>query len=351
MWRSAALLCAWVGTVVHIFGAGCGGSTPERHIYSASDSVSITNEGQSPTQGGAVPRRLLLIVAEADEPPGDRQVNELMSAALSRRGFELSSPKQQAGSEPMIAIQCYCRRGKPWGGIPSEEVLLRYAILYAGQTEPVSIGQDSGMHADSERSTAVQGALRQAAQRLAQRIERVLQTIPPPSISVTVTPVERDETVATIACLPFRNATGRRDLGGWCETLTSVAAEEYQRVGKYRLMERARLKEVLDEQDVTDAIDGVPSAMQRVGTKLGVDLLLVGEVAVRPDGDIAISARLLRSADAQIEQVIVVNDRASNIDGLEQKFRRRLSKPVAGWMDEKLEVLRRKPVQWPETGP
>ena len=326
--------------------SGCGEPAQERIIYTATDAKSIRDVDETSVESPTTPARCCLVVAEADNPPGEDGAYSAVAEALQHRGVEVVGPDPSDSAAPLVAIQCYVRAGEPWGGLPVQEVLLRYAVLCADRAEPVSVGDLNKRHADSEKSTASQGALRLAARDVAVQVARALRTVPASSSSfINHSPAFQEP--PTLACLPFRNATGQRGLSGWCETLATLAAREFQGAGKYRLVERARLREVLDEQDVTAVLGGAVDATSRVGTKLGVDLLLVGEVTYRPDGTLAISARLLRSTDAHIVRVFLVYDNSSKIEGLEKRFRRSISRPLAAWMDQKLETLRSRPRDWP----
>jgi|CXWL01.1.fsa_nt_gi TolB-like protein len=326
--------------------SGCGQPAQERVIYAATDAKSIRDVDETTVESLATPARCCIVVAEADNPPGEDGAYSAVAEALQLRGVEVVSPDPSDSAAPLVAIQCYVRAGQPWGGLPVQEVLLRYAVLCADRAEPVSVGDLNKRHADSEKSAASQGALRLAAREVAVQIARALRTVPASSSTFLNRSPASDEP-PTLACLPFRNTTGQRGLSGWCETLATLAAREFQGAGKYRLVERARLREVLDEQDVTAALDGVADATKRVGTKLGVDLLLVGEVTYRPDGKLTISARLLRSTDAHIERVFLVYDSSSRVEVLEKRFRKSISRPLAAWMDQKLETLRSRPRDWP----
>ena len=224
--------------------------------------------------------------------------------------------------------------------------MLRYALLDAGRRTRIETGVDSASFADPTAASAKQGALRKAADNIARRLSVTVSRLPAPA-ALPPAPPPPPAAVISLAALPFRNATGRADLIGWCETLAALAAQDLTATGLYRVVERARLSEVLKEADMSAVIGQSGDALAQVGRKLEVELLLVGEVALRPDGQLAITARFVRSSDAQVERAIAANGPPARTAELEAQFRRQLPRPAVDWVTLEIEQLRQMPEAWP----
>ncbi len=299
-------------------------------------------------------RRRVVVIA-SHTGPGAEAVERALGQALDKQGLEVLDTSKVDQADLVVAVTAAVRTGDQWGGIPSQQVLLRYDLLDARKRTPIRSGADWASYADPVAQRRVAGALRGAADRLSRKLISVVRDLPPPSPAETAAPkpapaAEKAVSIS-LACLPFRNATHRRQLDGWCESLASIAAQEFKRVKTYRIVERARLADILKEDDIAAAIDTSPGAVRRVAQKLGVDLLLVGEASLRPNGDLVISARMVKAKDAEVQQVIYAAGPAASVDRLEQSFRHQLVKPTVGWVSRQLDHLNRAPIVWPKAGP
>ncbi len=352
--KSDLAIAARLGVCILSFGLfepGCGSDSPQVVQRSSVAAVSDSSAGSSDPVAGHFDRRLTVVASETAGPLDANRVARSVGEALQAHGLNVADPSEQSRRDLIVHLRYGVREGSIWGGIPSSEVLLEYRLFDTRQEEPLAHGEELGRFADRSTEKAVMGALRQCVRRLFPRIVRELALLPealgaPPGIEEVASVAE-----ASLACLPFRNATSRAELDGWCETLASVAAEAYQQTGRYRLRERARLRQIVDDQDVTAVLGGQADAARRIGSELGAEWLLVGEVAVRPDGALAVSARLVRVETAEVEHIVIVADRADQAERLEAEFRRRLRRPTMGWIAERSEAIERTPLAWPEDAP
>lgn len=299
-------------------------------------------------------RRLAVVVAEnASDPEEVRRVARAVSESITKRGLNVAAAERADHGDLLVDVRYAVRAGAVWGGIPSREVLLEYHLLDVREEEPLASGSEFARFAEPSAREAMMGALQKASERLADQIVRTAASLPPPyrSPPPEANAWEPSAPGESLACLPFRNTTGRTTLDGWCETLSSIAADVYQQSERYKLLERARLREIVEDSDVAAVLGGRSDAARRIGGELGVHLLLVGEVAVRPDGNLVVSARLVRADTAEVEHVIIVAGSANQVDRLEADFRRGLARPTIGWIAERRERLYREPMVWPREAP
>lgn len=288
-----------------------------------------------------------LLVCAATTPPGAARVTEAVSRALKEQRLRLAGDQEDNRVDLIVMLVSSERSAGAWGGIPSREVLLRYELIDARSREPLCTGVDSARYADPSPARAIDGALRRAAQNIARKIRGKVAQLPPPAEEAPAVTVARPEAETALACLPFKNATGQRQLDGWCESLAAIAAQELRRLGTYRIVERARLRDVFQERELAAAIETSPGAVRQVARQLGVDLLMVGEVARRPDGDLAISARIVTADGAEVQRVIYAAGSPNRVDALELAFRHQVVSPRPGWVTRQLDQLRRAPIVWP----
>ncbi len=346
-WVRLGWACVSAGACIWV---GC--AAPESSVQTVADKQTKTVEPQReppPEPAEPPPPKRKLVVVAPPMSPDAEAIERSMGQALRRRGFEILPGSDTDRADLVVAVISAAKEDGSWGGIPSQKVLLRYT-LFDARRKALKSGQDWASYADAVPQRAVAGALSKVAERLSRRLERVIGTLPPPPPKPDKPLARTDPTKGpqqtSLACLPFRNATQQSQLNGWCETLASIAAQEYKRLSRYRVVERARLREILKDEDITAAIDTSPEAIQRVAKKLGVELLLVGEVAIRPNGDLIISARTVRAKDAEIQHVIYTAAPVQQVDRLEQSYRRQLGKPIAGWITRELDQLRQAPITW-----
>jgi TolB-like protein len=346
--RRCLIFATVPGLIAPIFGAiAC--DEPEARSARTMRPARAADEGDGgPRTSAGFERRLSIVVAETGASPGAEAVERVMLWAFSELGLDAIGSADATPADLTLLIRYAARRGSMWGGIPSREILLELNVY--DERAPDSLGRlvESASFADPQAERAESGALTQAAARLASRADRVLRSLPE-EFQVAPPPAASPPTSAegTVACLPIRNSTGRPALDGWCESLAAVAAEEYQRSGRYKIVERARLREVVADADVVAVVGGSADAMRRVSDKLGVDLLLVGETALRPDGNLVVSARLVMAQSAEVLHVVVVADRPDRIDPLEAAFRRKLRRPVVGWLADRIDPLGDQNLIWP----
>ncbi len=331
---------------------GC--AAPEANVQTqqVTEQTRVERKVETPV-APAVPAlgSLRIAVRACEARPGAELVERAVGKALREAGIHVLGPADALDADLTVVVASAVRRGPSWGGMPSHEVLLRYHLLDATRKLRHK-GVGWGSCADAVAERAIRRALDKTADIAARKLRAAIAQLPPlprrkPDAK---SPTPRAPSLS-LACLPIRNATGRSQLDGWCEALASIAAQEFKRLGRHRIVERARLQEILHERDVREILAGAPGAAQRVGRKLGVDLLLVGEVAFRPNGDLLLSARLVRSTDASIQHVVIAARPPSQSTALERDFCRQLAKPTAGWVHEQMDQLDREPVRWPDAAP
>lgn len=78
-----------------------------------------------------------------------------------------------------------------------------------------------------------------------------------------------------VAVLPFRNATG---VGGAGVKVAESFLVQLLKVGRYEVVERSRLEQILREQDFAQSQYVDPESAVKVGRIAGVDAVLIGSV-------------------------------------------------------------------------
>ncbi len=76
-----------------------------------------------------------------------------------------------------------------------------------------------------------------------------------------------------IAVLPFRDASGRRELA---DAATDILVTELFQSGRFVVIERDRLKEVLQEQELEGVV--TPETLAKAGQALGAELFFTGSI-------------------------------------------------------------------------
>lgn len=292
-----------------------------------------------------VPPHRLAVVANTAWPDNAAVVT-VLTECFVRRGVAVVDPAQRNDADVVVVAYAAARPDGTWGGIPREQVMLRYALLNVPARTRIEEGVEAMAFAAPSVAAARRGALRRNADRIAEQVVATLLQLPvpqpPPPPPADVEP----PTVLSIAPLPFHNATGRPALDGWCETLTAIAAQQIIASGRYRVVERTRFADVLAEEDMANLFGAQPAQIVEVSRRIGADLLLLGELSVRPDGQLALTARFIQ--DREVRQVIVAVAPPARPDDLEVRFRRQLPQPEADWIPPELRRLRQLPNVWPE---
>jgi hypothetical protein len=319
-------------------------SPPVAPIDDRQDRTLVAESTIAIQSSAPLPHKVGLVIQE----PGANGAVALtvIAEALARNGVEVVQGSPAGRTHLVIAMWCATRAGDAWGGIPMQQAQLRYAMLNARSHDRLGAGTESASYADPTVASARLGAMRKAAENAARRIVVSMRQLPPPE-PLLQSPAVAERAPLSVAALPFHNATGRADLTGWCETLSAIGAQELVASGRYRVVERSRLNEVLKEVDLTGLFAAAPSNMSDLGRQIGVDLLLVGELAIRPDGPLALTARFVQSSDGQVRQVIIAAAPVSRTNDLEAQFRRQLPRPVEDWIVSELEQLELAPDAWP----
>ncbi|MBN1346907.1 MAG: hypothetical protein JXQ73_29730 [Phycisphaerae bacterium] len=334
---------------------GCGEpkATLQSHSVKQDTTVAAPPEsGESPAAEPIPPetarRRVVVVPGRSRLHP--ELVHRALSQALRDNGFEVLKHSDLPRADMILVVVCDAQATTPWGGIPCEKVWLRYTVM-GPRRQTIKAGQDWATHADPVRETADLEALNRVSRSVARTLTALAAQLPPtiPSRGQQAPPRPASTPqLRSLACLPFRNKTGRADLDGWCESLASIAVQEFKRAEAYRIVERARLGEILKEDDIAAAIDSSPDAVEKVAERLGVDLLLVGEVAFRPNGDLAISGRVVTAKQAEVQQAIYVAGPVRRVDQVEQAFRQELLRPVRpvpDWIATQLRRLEATPTK------
>ena len=294
-----------------------------------------------------IARQFSVVVIDSRGPLPAERVTSAILSRLASRGLAVSSDSRPDENDLVVLIRSDTRVGAVWGGVPTREVLLEYRLFDARQAEPLAEGAGVARFAERSADEALAGALNKASDILVRKLIRSVVMLPEAFRSAPPAVAQLPEGMPTLACIPFHNASGRADLDGWCKTLASLGAAAFQRSGRFEIKERARLKDLVADQDVVAVLGGQSDAARRVGTDLGVSRLLVGEVALRPDGVLVVTARLLRVDDAGVEHVIVVADSPTQVARLEAEFQRQLDRPMPGWIAKQLERASASPLEWP----
>ncbi|OWY70375.1 hypothetical protein B7486_16430 [cyanobacterium TDX16] len=292
-------------------------------------------------------RRMCIMVIPATGPLTAARVTGAVSTGLAKRGIESFGGRPPDERDLVILVRVAVREGAVWGGIPSREVLLESWLFDVREQSPLATASASARVAERSPDDAAQAALKKASEKASDRIVQSLiempveyRTAPPNSV---VAPSEE----MSLACLPFHNGSGRKELDGWCKSLASIAASAFQRSGRFQVKERARLSDLVGEQDVVAVLGGQSDAAKKLGSDLEVSRLLVGEIAFRPDGALVVTARLVRVDDSGIEQVIVVAGSHAQVERLESSFQRRLDRSMLGWIAERMDQVEQSSIAWP----
>jgi curli biogenesis system outer membrane secretion channel CsgG len=90
--------------------------------------------------------------------------------------------------------------------------------------------------------------------------------------------LERCAHVSRVAVLPFTDGPGSAGLNSG-NAVAGLVVERLAQAGKYRLVERGKLRAILDEQDLqaTDLVD--PATAAQIGKLAGVDAVITGSVS------------------------------------------------------------------------
>jgi len=292
-------------------------------------------------------RRVCVMVISESGPLTAPRVMGAISTGLAKRGMETIGGRPPDERDLAVLVRVAVREGAVWGGIPSREVLLECGLFDVREQTPLATATASARSAERSQEEAARAALKKASEKVSERIVRSLIELPvefrtaPPGL---VAPPSEE---MSLACLPFHNGSGRKELDGWCKSLASIAASAYQRSGRFQVKERARLSDLVGEQDVVAVLGGQSDAAKKIGSNLEVSRLLVGEVAFRPDGALVVTARLVRVDDSGVEQVIVVAGSQGEVARLEYGFQRRLDRSMLGWISDRIEQMEQSPIAWP----
>lgn len=330
--------------------AGCGDRN--RTAFQSSDFQSKSERPRETPMDESMPidRRLCVMVVGDAAPLEPVRVISAIASLLTDRGIVVSTDAYPDESRLVALIRVVVREGAVWGGIPSREVLLEFQLFDSRRVDALAIGSSTARVAERSPEEAALGAFGKASKQLTNHIVRALAGLPAefrtaPSDAALPTPGD-----VTLACLPFHNATDRPDMDGWCKTLASLAAAAYQRSGRYLVKERARLRDLVGEQDVVAVLGGQSDAAKKLGSDLEVSRLLVGEVAYRPDGSLVVTARLVRVENSGVEQVIVVTGSPRQVERLESAFQRRLDRSMLGWIADRIDQVEQSTIAWPKDG-
>ena len=124
------------------------------------------------------------------------------------------------------------------------------------------------------------------------------------------------------ALVPFHNETGRVESAYVAGVIEQALHGRLQRAGKWQVVERARLQELLAESDLkaADLATGEPSRLR------GADLLVVGEY--RDDGGlVTVTARLVEAATGE---VVGQASWRGHVSGLADEMGARVAAGLAG---------------------
>ncbi len=324
---------------------GCGDPAPEPPVVQEPEPQVAEQERTVTVVTRAVtvlPHRVGVVVADA----AGENLRTVFAEALGRQGVQVAQDARPEQCHVVLVSWCSTRAGEPWGGIPMQQGQFRFALLDARSHDRLGTGVDSASYADPTPGSARQGAIRRAAENAARRVATMLRALPAPE-PLAPAPVGEPPKLVSVAALPFHNATARPELNGWCGALCAMAVQDLVASGQYRVVERSRLGDVLKEVDLADMLSSTPANMSDLGQRIGVELLLVGEVAVRPDGALVLTARFVQSSDGQVAQAITASAPPARTSDLEAQFRRQLPRRAMDWISAEIEQLRQAPDAWP----
>lgn len=330
--------------------AGCGRDRPAVVQSTASRDEQAEERSIHREESVRLDRRVCVMVISESGPFTAPRVMGAISSGLAKRGMETIGGRPPDERDLAVLVRVAVREGAVWGGIPSREVLLECWLFDIREQSPLATVSSSARVAERSPDDAAQAALKKASEKVSERIVKALIGLPVEFRSVPPDAVEAPVEAMSLACLPFHNGSGRKELDGWCKSLASIAASTYQRSGRFQVKERARLSDLVGEQDVVAVLGGQSDAAKKLGSDLEVSRLLVGEVALRPDGALVVTGRLVRVEDSGIEQVIVVAGSHAQVERLESSFQRRLDRSMLGWIAERIDQVEQSTIAWPKDG-
>lgn len=88
---------------------------------------------------------------------------------------------------------------------------------------------------------------------------------------------ERCASVQRVAVAPFTDGPGSLAVGSG-NAVVGLVTEELHRTGRYEIVERSRLREIMDELDLQTADLVNPATAAKVGKLAGVDAIMTGSV-------------------------------------------------------------------------
>jgi hypothetical protein len=338
---SVLLVCTAAGAIACGWVPGCAAPDPQINAARGATSSQRPNrESSSKAEPSALlerPPQVLVIAARCSVP--EDTVESEMQTALARREMQTLDVWHAEDADAVLLVAARVRQTAQWGNMPSCELVLRYVLLDARSQRVLAQDQATAGSSELTAEAATMTALKAATGEAAGRALRAVAEIDLPPVRTAPNRLDEPATegrLPTVACLPFLNKTKRADLDGWCRALPSLAAQELRRTGRYRLVEWDRLADVLKEKDLRSVLGGDADAARVMGGRFHADLLLLGEVAFLPDKRCSITARLVRTADAQYEPF---NASDRDYQAAERVFLRRLSKPIPPWVEKHLTGL------------
>ncbi|MGD9486862.1 MAG: CsgG/HfaB family protein [Calditrichaceae bacterium] len=105
-----------------------------------------------------------------------------------------------------------------------------------------------------------------------------------------------------VAVWPFENKGASKDLG---EIVLDKMITALFNQGRFRVIERAQLEKILDEQQLGMAGVIDASTAAEIGKGIGVDAIIIGSVAAAPSGAISLDARAI---DTESATIIIAHD-------------------------------------------
>lgn len=133
---------------------------------------------------------------------------------------------------------------------------------------------------------------------------------------------------AVVAVMPFSNAS-LRDHATYEPFTVGVAAmllTEMRSNPRIQVVERERLRQVLDELKLTQTGEVDPATAARAGRILGARHMIFGAFIIDPRGRLRIDARAVNVQTSEIEHVESVNDEADNLLGAVQRLGEQLNR-------------------------
>ncbi|NUQ12713.1 MAG: hypothetical protein HUU26_10380 [Gemmatimonadaceae bacterium] len=133
---------------------------------------------------------------------------------------------------------------------------------------------------------------------------------------------------AVVAVMPFSNAS-LRDHATYEPFTVGVAAmllSELRANPRIQIIERERLRQVLDELQLAQSGEVDPAGAARAGRILGARHMIFGAFIIDPRGRLRIDARAVNVQTSEIEHVETVNDDADNLLGAVQRLGQQLNR-------------------------